>query len=101
MDENIKREYVRIERMKEIASLYDDPKGAMNLLKRSNQSSITKEFLSREKGARARRDANGIKSPLSILELALDESPSIQVPGHSLGLSAWQAEMHYNGGTRY
>jgi hypothetical protein len=97
MDPNTSRENVRLERMKEIASFYDDPKGAMELLKRSNQSSITRKFLEREKDAKAKRIAHKIKSPLSILELALDETSLPPSTGHSLGLPAYQAEMRYRG----
>jgi hypothetical protein len=97
MDQTTSRESVRLERMKEIASFYDEPQEAMKLLKRSNQSLITKKFLAREKDARVRRDANKIKSPIFILELALDESSCVNAPGHSLGLPAYQAEMYYQG----
>ncbi|MEI7513321.1 MAG: hypothetical protein WCJ74_01735 [bacterium] len=97
MDQNTSRENVRLERMKEIASFYDDPKGAMELLKKNNQSSITKKFLEREKEAKAKRIVHKIKSPLSILELALDESTLPPMSGHSLGFPAYQAEMYYRG----
>ncbi len=97
MNQTTSRENIRFERMKEIASLYDDPKGALELLKKSDQSSITKKFLEREKAGKAKRITHKIKSPLSILELALDETPLPPLTSHSLGLPAYQAEMYYQG----
>jgi hypothetical protein len=83
--------------MTEIASFYDDFEGAMELLKKTSETKLTQGFLALEKELYEKRKQNGLKSPLYILELTLDETSVYRDAGHSLGLPAYQAEMYYQG----
>lgn len=86
-----------VDRMKEIATFYDDPKGALELLEKNRNTPITPRFLASEKALYEKRKQNGVGSPLIILELTLDETPIIPESRHSLGLPAYQAEAYYQG----
>jgi hypothetical protein len=94
--EEVRRE-TALDMMREIASFYDNPNGALKLLKGRHTTPITERFLEKEKALFEKRKANGVKSPILILELTLDETSIVSVPGHSLGLPAYQAEMYYRG----
>ena len=94
--EEIKKE-TTWDMMREIASFYDNPKGAMKLLTRVHSTPITEQFLEREKALYKKRKENGVNSPLIILELTLDETSIPPETGYTLGLPAYQAEMYYRG----
>lgn len=89
------------EALKEIASFYDDTEGAMRLLKRKEVDKMDipnlTSLLEGERSKFEKRKKNNIASDLFILELALDTTSVVNVPGHSLGLAAYQAEMRYQG----
>jgi hypothetical protein len=84
-----------------IASFYDDPAEAMCLLKKANVASRGEAgvllLLVSERDLYPKRIANKIRRSIDLLELALDESSSVDPTGHGLGAKGWQAEMHYRG----
>lgn len=93
--------------LEEVASFYTRPGKAISLLEKSRyaRSEFSAQLLlKREKTSFLKRVATGLLKPKSIelLEADLSDIPPVEpIPGYSLGLAAYQAEMEYHGGRRF
>jgi hypothetical protein len=90
--------------LKKIAAFYDRPAEALAVLtqahekKNSNLSETSiSGFLRREKLVHDKRVQNKIPHRVTLLRLALDETPLAHQRGHSPGAPAYQAEQRYKG----
>jgi hypothetical protein len=101
-------EELNYSRLQEIASFYVDPAEAMKVLnkwmaldKEVRKFSV-KSLLERQRKLFLKRVANKVKATTDLLEVELDPTPAPRpIPGYSLGIAAYQAEMHYHGGRRF
>ena len=105
MKTQMTREEFNFSRLQEIASFYVNPAEAMKVLnkwmaldKEVRKFSV-KSLLEKQRSLFLKRVANKVKATTDLLEVELDSTPAPgPIPGYSLGIAAYQAEMLYHGG---
>lgn len=102
------REELNYSRLQEIASFYTNPAEAMRVLNRwmaldkEVRKFSVKGLLERQRKLFLKRVANNVKATVELLEIELDPTPAPRpIPGYSLGIAAYQAEMRYHGVRRF